>query len=136
LSSKINYQVCELNKLPFEPEFFDFVLAGHSIEYTGNQLNKVVSELTRVLKTGKPIYLRVLSKNHPFYKKSSNELYGTSVLGYAIQKEIPIKYFSEEEIRDLFSEFKIDKLEHIEHKPSKKTGVSLNEWIFLGYKKQ
>jgi len=134
LGARINYQVCDLTELPFENEFFDFVLAGHSIEYTGSQLDKVISEFTRVLKKGKPIYLRVLSKSHPFYKKEQNELYGNSVLEYAIRKNITIRYFSEDELRNLFSEFKIGKLEHVEHEPSRKTGVPLNEWILLGYK--
>ncbi|MFH1828328.1 MAG: class I SAM-dependent methyltransferase [Nanoarchaeota archaeon] len=131
----IDYRVCDLTNLPYQDETFDFVLAGHSLEYTGEDIAKCVSELGRVLKPAKPIYVRILSSNHPFSHKFQDRLYGNSVVGYAIQRDIPIKFFTVEEVRDLFRQFKIEKLNHIVHEPSKSTGVPLNEWVLLGYKK-
>lgn len=130
----IDYRVCDLTTLPFNDNSFDFVLAGHSIEYTGDEIEEVIAELTRVLKKGKPLYVKVLSQNHPFFGKLQKELYGHSMLGYAITNEIPVKYFSEDELKRAFSDFEIEKLEHIEHAPSRTTGVALHEWVLLGYK--
>ena len=131
----IDYRVCDLTNLPYRNETFDFVLAGHSIEYIGDDIKKCVSELRRVLKTDKSIYVRILSSNHPFSHKSKDELYGDSVVGYAMQRDIPIKFFTEKKVRDLFGQFKIERLYHIAHEPSKSTGVPLNEWVLLGYKR-
>jgi len=133
-SPQLNFSVCDLASLPYQDNSFDFVLAGHSIEYT-EHVDKTVAELERVLKPDSPIYVRVLSTQHPFFQKKPDELYGTSVLGYALERNIPVKFFTHDEVKELFRNFTIERLEHRAHKPSRRTNVALNEWVMLAYKK-
>ena len=45
------YQVANVNKLPFEDGYFDWVVAGELIEHT-EKPDELIKELMRVLKSG------------------------------------------------------------------------------------
>ena len=48
---EVKYQVANVNKLPFEDGYFDWVVAGELIEHT-EKPDELIKELMRVLKSG------------------------------------------------------------------------------------
>jgi len=132
----IDYRVGTLADLPFPENSMDFILANHSLEYASDEdVRKSVGKLDSALKSGRPFFARVASTEHPFYPATPEEIYGFSHIGFCIQKGLPVHFFDEEELRDLFKDYHIERLEHIAHKVDhKKISVPLKEWVLLGYK--
>jgi SAM-dependent methyltransferase len=133
----IHYRVGTLINLPFSPCSMDFILANHSLEYASDEdIKKSVLKLDSILKKGKLFFVRVPSKQHLFYKATPEEVYGFSHIGFCIKNNIPVHFFDREELRDLFKNYKIDRLEHLTHEVGHdKISVPLREWVFLGHKK-
>ena len=132
----VDYSVGSLIDLPFPPNSMDFILANHSLEYASDEdVRKSVKELDSVLRSGKPIFIRVASTQHPFYKAKPADIYGFSHIGFCIKNGPPVHFFEEDELRDLFNNYHIERLEHISHEVNhKKITVPLKEWVLFGYK--
>jgi len=133
----INYSVGTLSNLSCPKESIDFVLASHSLEYASiGDIQKNITKLSDVLKSRRPFFARVASTKHPFYNATPEDIYGFSHIGFCIKSGLPVHFFEEEELRELFKGYKIERLEHITHKVDHdKITVPLTEWVLLGYKK-
>ncbi|MFH1111519.1 MAG: class I SAM-dependent methyltransferase [Patescibacteria group bacterium] len=132
----VDYSVGSLIDLPFSSNSMDFILANHSLEYASDEdVRKSVKKLDAVLKSGKPIFIRVASTQHPFYKAKPADIYGFSHIGFCIKNGLPVHFFEEDELKDLFTNYKIERLEHIVHEVDhRKISVPLREWVLFGYK--
>ena len=132
----VDYHVGSLIDLPFSPNSIDFILASHSLGYASNEdVRKSVKQLDSVLISGKPILIRVASTQHPFHQAKPADIYGFSHIGFCIKNGLPVHFFEEEELKDLFKNYKIERLEHIAHKVDHdKISVPLREWVLFGYK--
>lgn len=132
--NSIEYCVGTLTHLPYSTESMDFVLASHSLEYCGG-IKESFSELNRVLRRGGLFFLRVVSTQHPFYGINPDQVYGFSHVGFCIKNHLPVHFFREDELKDLFVNYKIERLKHLSHPlDHKKISVPLREWVLLGYK--
>jgi 2-polyprenyl-3-methyl-5-hydroxy-6-metoxy-1,4-benzoquinol methylase len=132
----INYNIGTLVDLPYSSNSMDFILANHSLEYVSyKEIQKAVSELDRVLRKGKPIFVRIISTQHPFYGAGPEDIYGFSHVGFCIKNGLPVHFFEEDELRNLFKNYNIERLEHIAHEVNHdKISVPLREWVLFGYK--
>lgn len=132
----LDYRVAKLAQLPYADSSMDFILANHSLEYgTYGNVVKCANEFSRVLRRGRSLFLRVASTQHPFYHASPKDVYGFSHIGFCIQNSLPVHFFSEDELRQLFKNYMIERLEHVSHElDHDKISVPLREWILLCYK--
>ncbi len=135
--SSIDYRVGKLTDVPFPQDSMDFILANHSLEYaTYEDVQKSIIELDSILKQGRSFFVRVASTEHPFFQATTEEVYGFSHIGFCIKNNLPVHFFNERELMDLFKNYHIERLEHITHKVDhKKISIPLSEWILFGYKK-
>ena len=60
---RFNFQIADPNNIPFEGESFDIVIANHVLFYM-KDLNKVLSDIKRVLKVGGYFYCSTIDNNH------------------------------------------------------------------------
>jgi len=99
---KADVRECDARSLPFRKGFFDFVIVRHVLEnLLEKDREKVVSEVHRVLKKEGCAIVRVFSRNDMRYGKGHEVephsfLHGNRLLYH---------YFSEQELRELFSGF-------------------------------
>jgi len=110
----IEYFIGQQTRLPFQNNSIDFILANHSLEYLkSDDILRTVREFDRVLKNKKPIFLKVDSKEYNYQRLPLN-LENLAHVLFCIKNKIPIHFFSERELRCLFDNYDIKKLEHIE----------------------
>jgi len=133
----VDYIVGSLTDLPYPQDSMDFILANHSLEYASKEdVQRSFAKLDNVLRQGRIFFARVASTQHPFCHADPEEVYGFSHIGFCIKNGLPVHFFDEEELRDMFKDYKIERLEHITHKiDHDKISVPLSEWILLGYKR-
>ena len=60
---RFDFQIADPNNIPFKDESFDIIIANHVLFYM-KDLNKVLSEIKRVLKTGGHFYCSTIDSNH------------------------------------------------------------------------
>ncbi|HSQ88529.1 MerR family transcriptional regulator [Romboutsia sp.] len=60
---RFNFQIADPNNIPFEGESFDIFIANHVLFYM-KDLNKVLSEIKRVLKIGGHFYCSTIDNHH------------------------------------------------------------------------
>lgn len=135
-AQRIDYRVGSMASLPYPDLSMDFVLANHSIEYGNDEdIARTAGEISRILKNGRPILLRVLSKQHEFYRAKPEDIHGFSHVGFCVKNGLPVHFFDDGELRTLFDGYRIERLEHL-HKGvnHRKLTIPLTEWIMLAYK--
>jgi SAM-dependent methyltransferase len=132
----IDYRSYSLVKLPFSPESMDFIFAIHSLEYnTEKGIKKSVEIFSQILKQGKPILLVVDSTEHPFNGIDPKSVHEISHLAYSVKNRITNHFFKESELRNLFKDYYIEKLEHVSIGNVNDQLSPLREWKLWGYKK-
>ena len=102
--------------MPFEDGLFDCLLAFHSIYHTDYQgLEKVVSEINRVLTQGGEIFLTLNSKENDAWNSHTYEHIDqfTLLKDETTEKDVPHTYLSYQEVLDLLTDFKILKIQQI-----------------------
>lgn len=57
------FQIADMDKLPFADESFDVVIANHILFYM-KDIDRVLSEIKRVVKPGGKVYCSTIGKNH------------------------------------------------------------------------
>jgi len=136
-TASVDYRVSSVVKLPFPPNSMDFVLASHSLEYAPDEdIQGSVAKLDSTLRKGGFILIRVVSTKHIFFGVSPEEVYGFSSVSFCLKNGLPVHFFTEDELRILFSNYDITRLEHRAKRIGihKKITVPLAEWILFGRK--
>lgn len=107
LGEDFNYMIIDCHNIPFKKEYFDAVIANHVLFYLYD-LNKGLSEITRILKNKGILYCSTYGKEHmievtelvhefdPNIKLSNNHLY--DIFGLDNGKRILDSYFSKVEL--------------------------------------
>jgi SAM-dependent methyltransferase len=120
--------------LPYAAGSIDWIIANHSLEYSDN-IPQAVEEIGRVLKSERPLLLRVVSTDHPLCGVAPDQIEGFSQIVLALQQGRPVHFFDEPELRELFRAYHIESLEPKINPPvDKKTTIPLHEWVMLAYK--
>ena len=117
---RIQFAQCDMTSLPYEDEFFDGIVSNAVIQHGEiASVKKGISEMYRVLRKGGVLFVTVPSTNHPEYLTGEEIEPNTKISIDAIDGNMPHHYFTEPEMRELFGEYSIIKLEHFEG-PSEK----------------
>jgi len=102
--------------LPYADEYFDSILAFHSIYHTDYLgLKRVISEIRRVLKKDGEVFLTLNSKENDEWTSSSYEKIDqyTLLKDEATEKDVPHTYLSYDEVIELITDFEILKIQQI-----------------------
>jgi ubiquinone/menaquinone biosynthesis C-methylase UbiE len=93
------FQVSNLEQLPYKDESFNHVLCSAVLHFAKDETHfyKMISELSRVLKIGGSLFIRVASNigldgHKPYLKESQTNREGTFFITRAIIKSIMEKY--------------------------------------------
>lgn len=117
LGLNIKTVVGDINKLPYKNNTFDCILAYHVISHTDTEgIKIIISEIKRVLKKGGEFFVTLCSKNSPSYKNKNYPKIdeNTIVKTEEPEKGVPHFYFDLNSVKELFKEFDIIRLRHIE----------------------
>ncbi|MBW2989375.1 class I SAM-dependent methyltransferase [Candidatus Woesearchaeota archaeon] len=108
-------EACDMTKLPYSDGYFDGVLCYLVIQHgMMKDIKKTVSEMIRVLKKRGYLYLAAISRKHPTYDTGEEIEPNTRINTEADDGDMPHHFFSEDELKGLFDEFEIIRIEHFE----------------------
>lgn len=115
---KINTVVCDMLDLPYEANMFEAIFSYHTISHTDTiNIKKIINEIKRVLKVSGEIFLTLCSKDTWSFKEAgfphidSNTVIKTD---YGPEKGIPHYYVDLDDINELFKDFKLLSIRHID----------------------
>lgn len=107
---KININVCDMLKLPFEEETFDCIMAYNVIYHTDTEgFIKALKEIKRVLKSKGELFITLISKNTWSYEKAHNykRIDANTILRneHDTELDVPHFYVDIEDIKKHFTDF-------------------------------
>jgi len=109
------FRLCDMTKLPYEDEYFDGIICYQVIQHGKiADIKKSISEMYRVLKKGGYLFLVVISTKHPKFQTGEEIEPNTKINTDDIDGYMPHHFFSELEMKELFSKNEIIKLNHFE----------------------
>jgi ubiquinone/menaquinone biosynthesis C-methylase UbiE len=117
LQLDIKTVLSDINKLPYEAEKFDCLLAYHVISHTDTKgINGIVSEINRVLKSGGEFFITLCSKNSPSYTSMNYPKFDENTIIKTEEPEagVPHFYSDLEGVRSILEGFEIIRIRHIE----------------------
>jgi len=114
----INTTVADMIDLPYKENSFDAIFAYHVISHTDTiGIKKIVSEIKRVLKSNGEIYLTLCSKETWSFKDAGYPKVDENTIiktDEGPEKGIPHFYVTASDILNLFSDFEIINIRHID----------------------
>ena len=112
----VNFETCNMTSLPYEAGFFDAVICNHVIQHgTRAEIKVAISEIGRILRKGGLLFLVAISTKHPKYLTGTEIEPNTRINTDSVDGDLPHHFFTEKELRALFSkQFKIVKAVHFE----------------------
>jgi len=112
----VNFETCNMTSLPYEAGFFDAVICNHVLQHgTIAEIKVAISEIHRILRKGGFLFLVAISTNHPKYLTGTEIEPNTRINTDSVDGNLPHHFFTEKELRALFSkQFKIVKSVHFE----------------------
>jgi ubiquinone/menaquinone biosynthesis C-methylase UbiE len=120
---------CDMNSLPYVSFCFDAVISLHTIYHQRLKgIQKVISEIRRVLKTEGFLLVNFLSKRTYSYGKGVEIEEDTFIEQEGAEKGVIHHFADEEEVKRLFSSFKIVDLKLIEWKVDDKLS---SRWMLI-----
>lgn len=115
-SLRINIQKGDMLDLPFKSDFFDCILAFHSIYHTDFEgLKKVISGMYRILKKNGEIFFTLNSKESDAWQLFSGQRIDnyTIIKSEIAENAVPHTYLDFDEACELLSDFNIIKIQQI-----------------------
>jgi ubiquinone/menaquinone biosynthesis C-methylase UbiE len=115
----IDIMVGDMMSLPYANESFDCIFAYHVISHTDTiGAKKVISEIERVLKPGGEIYTSICSKDSREFRESGTiKIDENTIVRQTDGPEKGVQHFyaNLDDVLDLFNNFDIEKIRHIEY---------------------
>jgi len=106
----------DMRSLPYEDNFFDAVVATWVINHAlMKDIAVAVREIRRVLNSGGFVVLKNLSVNDYNFGVRPELEPGTFLGDEEGEEDVPHHFFTEKELRSLFSGFKVVKLKEVSH---------------------
>lgn len=108
--------VADMTQIPFDDNSFDRVFSYHVISHQDTPgVQRVVDEITRVLKPGGKVFLTMCSKAHcAFSQESYPRLDENTVLKTeGAEVDVPHFFADKEALRKLFHDYTFDHVRHI-----------------------
>ena len=112
---KVEFKHCDMTSLPYENDSFDGILCYQVIQHGKiADIKKAIAEMYRIVRKSGIVALTVISTKHPTYLTGEEIEQNTKINTDAMDGHVPHHFFSEKELKELFNDFEIIKLEHIE----------------------
>jgi len=109
---KAKLKAGDIEKLPFEDEYFDVVISYGVLDHIPfSKAKKAIEEIKRVCLTNGYIYITLRSTEDSEYGRGEKVDHNTFVLQKGYEKGIIQHFFDLEEIKELFSDLKIFDIE-------------------------
>jgi ubiquinone/menaquinone biosynthesis C-methylase UbiE len=109
----------DMHKLPYEDNSFDCLFIYHAISHTDTEgMKTIMKEVERVLKAGGELYTSMCSKSSMEYKSSNSTVLDKNTIvrnEEGPEKDVPHFYVDIEDIIELFSNFQVEKVRHIDY---------------------
>lgn len=135
----INVRLGDIVSLPYENDFFDCVFAYHSISHADTiGMNKIVSEIKRVLRTDGEVYASLCSKESwEFCQPGYPHLDENTVIKKeeGPEMDVPHFYANREDILCLLTDFNIEKIRHIDYCYQNNTELDCKHYYINAKKK-
>ena len=126
------FETAEMVKLPYSAGFFDAIVCYQVIQHgLVEEAERAVAEMTRVLKAGGSVFVRVPSIKHPEARTGEEIELGTRLGIDAIDGDVPHHYFTQPELESLFVGFNILSLKHKPHPSEKDPSRPAASWSLL-----
>lgn len=113
----IDAKAGDMMDMPYPAEYFDCLIAYHSISHTDSEgIVKVIENVRRVLKDGGEFFLTVCSKDawHFNNEKCPKIDPNTTLIDEGPEKGVPHYHANTDDMRKLFAAFEILHLRHVE----------------------
>lgn len=117
LGLDIKTTIGDINKLPFDTNMFDCLLAYHVISHTDTKgINVIISEINRVLKSNGEFFITLCSKNSPSFTEKGYPRIDENTIVKTEEPELNVPHYYSDlaGVRDLLKEFEIIRIRHIE----------------------
>lgn len=105
--------------LPFENNFFDFLIGYHVISHTDSMMiKKTIKELYRVMKPGGELFMSFCSKRSRFFTKDYKEKIDENTIIKNVsgpEEGIPHYYSDNHSLAELLKEFEMIDMFHVEY---------------------
>ena len=116
---EVDAKVGDMAALPYKDNYFDCVFAYHSISHADTEgINKIISEIERVLKKDGELYTSMCSKESwDFSKSGFPKIDKNTVLNKeeGPENNVPHFYADLEDILKIFHNFDIEKIYHTDY---------------------
>lgn len=113
----IDATVGDMRSLPYPDASFDCVFAMHTIYHADtDSIGKIISEMQRVLKPHGEFFVTMCSKSTPRFLKGAYRMIDscTVIKDEPPEKDVPHYYVNLDELKALFSAFRLDTIRHTE----------------------
>lgn len=111
--------VGDMHHLPYGSDSFDAIFMYHVVSHTDTEgMEKILSELTRVLRPGGEIFITMCSKASPEFQSSKATIIDANTIIRNVEgpeKDIPHFYVSLDDILTMFVAYDINKIRHIDY---------------------
>lgn len=117
LGLNIKTTVGDINKLPFDANMFDCLLAYHVISHTDTKgIKTIISEINRVLKEHGEFFITLCSKNSPSFCKKGYPKIDENTILKTEEPELNVPHFYSDldGVKDLLKDFELIRIRHIE----------------------
>ncbi|MDP3917801.1 MAG: class I SAM-dependent methyltransferase [Candidatus Woesebacteria bacterium] len=109
-SLSMSTKVCDMLSLPYSDKTFDCLIAFHAIYHSDDEgIQKTISEIKRILKSGGEAFITFNSKNNSAFKNPDNKHLSDSTIVKIQGHEagIPHYYASKQDVENLLKDFEI-----------------------------
>lgn len=134
---KANVSEADISEIFYEDGHFDAAICIHVIQHMKkDEREKSISILEKAVRKDGLLFLRTISRSHPYYGKGEKIEPHTFINYDMLDGKTPHHYFSRKELEGYFSNFQMLSLEHAIHPPNKEHVFSheLHEWAMLARK--
>lgn len=105
---KADFRVGDIEKLPFDDEFFDVVICCEVLDHVPfSKAKKTMEKIRRTLRLNGYIYITLRSTEDSEFGRGEKVAHNTFVLQEGYERGIIQHYFDLEEIKELFKGFRI-----------------------------
>jgi 2-polyprenyl-3-methyl-5-hydroxy-6-metoxy-1,4-benzoquinol methylase len=109
----LEFRHCDMTALLYGSGFFDGVICNHVIQHGClSNIRQAAFEIARVIRPDGYLFLIVISTQHPKYFTGREIEPNTKIDTDAVDGHVPHHFFTEHELRELFSNFEILRIEH------------------------
>lgn len=116
---EIDTKIGDMHQLPYKDNTFDCLFIYHAISHTDSVgMKKIMREIERVLKPNGEVYTSMCSKSSPEFISPNSTIIDKNTIirnEEGPEKDVPHYYVNLEDVIELFRNFEVEKVRHIDY---------------------